>query len=187
MKTVLVAAYVLMMVNSISNLPIDETTITTPETSTQQTTRKARGAVDDNAPYKPYYSNNNMNFYQQVSSNFQKQMSTPSPFLYTTDNNGNYGFINNNNNGYTNGNNGYNNGYNNGNNGYNNNRPTLPSYSKSFNPYINEPAGNIPVTPQNLWYSRYWADLTVPIAAVPDQNNILKMKPVVSKVLRIFG
>ena len=40
---------------------------------------------------------------------------------------------------------------------------TLPSYSKSFNPYITIPDGRQPVTPQNLWYSKFWADLTVPI------------------------
>lgn len=49
----------------------------------------------------------------------------------------------------------------------------VPLYSKSFNPYDRETVRATPLTPQALWYSRY-ADLTVPIAAVPFNtwNNI---------------
>jgi hypothetical protein len=96
------------------------------------------------------YDHNQIGFYQQVRDNFQNQnrQTTYSPYNQNNYYNGNMQ----------------------GNNNLNNQQyygpgshQTLPSYSKSFNPYITVPDGPIPVTPQNMWYSKFWYGLTVPI------------------------
>jgi hypothetical protein len=115
------------------------------------------------------YDHNQIGFYQQVRDNFQNQnrQTTYSPY----NQNSNY--------------NNYYNGNMQGNNNNNNqqyygpgSQQTLPSYSKSFNPYITVPDGPIPVTPQNMWYSKFWYGLTVPIQVskffikLPFQNDL---------------
>ena len=109
------------------------------------------------------YHDNQLGYYQQVANNFQNQYKQTTYSPYNVNSNGYYNNYNNMQ---------PNNNYNNNNNNYQNNgygHQTLPSYSKSFNPYITVPDGRPPVTPQVLWYSKYWADLTLPIQVIKSE------------------
>ena len=142
--------------------------------------RKARkNTILDENLYNNYHNNNNVNYFNQAFNNFENSYgtSTIGNFQHSRINNF-FDFLGRTDTMPTKSIHTNNNHRNDQNSNYNSNQifaeitPHIRTYSKSFNPYADmQYDAIIPSTPQNLWYSRYYFDLTVPIRAVPDSDH----------------